>query len=79
MDSYFFLAAWALLFASAVVVPAYVALLALVNVAYRLKSGRYFRWLSWRTVAPLTFVTVVGWFFFFRMLKGSPAGFVVKP
>jgi hypothetical protein len=53
MDSYFFLTVWAVVFAFVIVVPAYAVLLALVNVAYRLASGRYFRWVSWGTFAPL--------------------------
>ena len=53
MDDYFFLLVWALAFAFAIVVPAYAVLLALANVAYRLASGRFFRWVSWGTFAPL--------------------------
>lgn len=52
METYFFLTTWAILFAFLIAAPAYAVLLALVNVAYRLKSGRFFRWASWRTFAP---------------------------
>jgi hypothetical protein len=59
MDAYFFLAAWALAFALVIVAPAYAVLLALANVAYRLKYGRFFRWVSWRTFAPFLLLFLV--------------------
>jgi hypothetical protein len=58
MDDYFLLAAWALAFALVIVVPAYAVLLALANVAYRLKSGRFFRWVSWGTFAPFLLLSL---------------------
>ena len=66
MDSYFFLAIWALVFAFVIAVPAYAVLLALANVAYRLASGRFFRWASWGTFAPflLLFLGCAGFVFY---------------
>lgn len=66
MDSYLFLLTWALFFAFVAVVPAYALLLALVNVAYRLTSGRFFLWVSWGTFAPLLllFLGCAGFFFY---------------
>ena len=66
MDVYFFFASWALVFAFVAVVPAYAVLLALVNVVYRLTSGRFFRWVSWGTFAPLLllFLGCAGFFFY---------------
>lgn len=62
METYFFLTTWAILFAFLIAAPAYAVLLALVNVAYRLKSGRFFRWVSWGTFAPflLLFLACAG-------------------
>jgi uncharacterized BrkB/YihY/UPF0761 family membrane protein len=65
MDTYFFMAGWALVFACVIVVPAYALLLALANVAYRLASGRFFRWTSWRTFVPLLVLSLGVWGFFF--------------
>lgn len=66
MGDYFFLAMWALVFAFFIVVPAYVILLALANVGYRLASGRFFRWVSGRTFAPflLLFLGCAGFVFY---------------
>jgi len=76
LDTYYFLVMWALIFGSVVAVPAYSVLLALVNVAYRLKSGRFFRWLSWRTLAPfLVLLLACAGFFLYAFTR--PNAFVI--
>ncbi|MBV8855939.1 MAG: hypothetical protein JOZ96_28740 [Acidobacteria bacterium] len=76
MYPYYILAKWALIFAFFVVAPAYAALLALVNVAYRLKSGRFFRWVSWRTFAPfLLLLLACAGFIFYTFTR--PGAFVI--
>ena len=76
MDSYLLLATSALVFAFVVVVPTYAALLALVNVAYRVASGRFFRWMSWRTFAPLL-VLFLGCAVFIFYTFTRPNAFVI--
>ncbi|MFL6257503.1 MAG: hypothetical protein ACJ74T_21055 [Pyrinomonadaceae bacterium] len=63
MDVYFFMVVWALGFTLIVVVPAYALLLALANVAYRVASGRFFRWTSWRTFLPFLVLSLGVWGF----------------
>ena len=75
-DDVFIIGILSLLYAWALVLMPCLILLALANVVYRLVSGRFFRWLSWRKVVPLAVVTLVGWLFFYHALKGT-AHFVI--
>ena len=75
-DDMFIIGALSLLYAWALVLMPCLILLALANVVYRLVSGRFFRWVSWRTVVPLAAVTLVGWLLFYNELKGT-AHFVI--
>ena len=70
-DDMFIIGALSLLYTWALLFMPCLILLALANVVYRLASGRFFRWVSWRTVVPLSLVTLGGWLFFYNMLKGT--------
>ena len=59
-----------LLTAAALILP-YALLLALANLIYRLVSGRFFRWLSLRTVVPFFLVVGCVWgLFLYALLEG---------
>jgi hypothetical protein len=72
MENYLFAGMLALIYTVAMLVCPYVVVLVLANFTYRLTAGRYFRWLSWRTLAPLCALLVGGWSFFFYALLTSP-------
>lgn len=75
-ESYFMLATWALVFAFVIVAPAYALLLALVNVAYRLTAGRFFRWASWGTFVPFCLLLLgCAGFVFYTFMR--PNAFVI--
>ena len=76
MDDFVIVAVLALVYTSGLFVIPYLILFALANVAYRLASGRFFRWVSWRTAAPLLVVLLGGWLVFYNALKGT-AHFVI--
>ena len=76
MEDYIFVAPWALVFAVLMVVLPYLLLFALTNVVYRLVSGRFFRWVSWRTLVPFLLVLLGGWGFIIHALT-RPHAFVI--
>ena len=63
--------AWVLLLLPCVILPAP------ANAVYRLAAGRFFRRLSLRTVVPLAVVTLVGWAFFYHLLKNTSTASVI--
>ena len=76
-DDVFIIGVLSLLYAWGLLLLPCMILVALANVVYRLASGRFFRWLSWRTVVPLAVVTLVGWAFFYNLLKNTSTAFVI--
>lgn len=72
MENLLFVGALALVYTVVAVIGPYILLLVLANIIYRLVAGRFFRWLSWRTVLPL-FVLFAGiWAIFFYGLMTQP-------
>ena len=65
-----------LIFALVAVAPSYLILLALANIVCRLASGRFFRWVSWRTFAPLV-VLLLGCAGFIFYAFTRPNAFVI--
>jgi hypothetical protein len=72
MDDFIFVAILALIYALAMLVIPYLILFVLTNVVYRLASGRFFRWVSWRTALPFLLVLISGWLFIFNSLRSTP-------
>jgi hypothetical protein len=72
MDEFLFVAMIALIWTLMMVVAPYLILFALTNVVYRLVSGRFFRWMSWRTVVPFLLVFFGGWGFLIYVLFHEP-------
>jgi hypothetical protein len=62
----------ALIYTIAMLICPYILILVAANLMYRLAAGRYFRWLSWRTIAPLCALLVGGWGIFFYALLTEP-------
>ena len=63
----------ALFFTTAALILPYVILLALVNLVYRLASGRLFRWLSLRTALPFLLLVACVWGLFLYALHDGRA------
>ena len=72
MENYLFAAVLALIYTVAMLVCPYIIVIVAANVAYRLMSGRYFRWWSRRTLVPFCVLSAGGWSFFFYALLTSP-------
>jgi hypothetical protein len=70
-DDFFIIGVLSLVYAWVLLSVPYLILLALANIVCRLASGHFFRWVSWRTIVPLSLVTLGGWLFFYNMLKGT--------
>lgn len=61
----------ALFLAAAALILPYILLLALVNLVYRLASGRFFRWLSLRTTVPFFLIVGCVWgIFIYALVNG---------
>ena len=61
MENYLFAGMLALIYTVAMLLCPYVVVLVLANFTYRLAAGRYFRWLSWRTMLPFLVLLAGGW------------------
>jgi hypothetical protein len=72
MENLVFAGMLALIYTVTMVVLPCILLLVLANILYRLTRGRFFRWLSWRTMLPLCLLLAVGRGLFFEGLMTRP-------
>jgi len=72
MDDLFFAGMLALVYTVTMVVLPYIMILVLANITYRLMAGRFFRWLSWRTMLAFLILFAGGWGLFFYGLMTRP-------
>lgn len=72
MENILFAGMLALIYTITMVVLPYLLILLLANIMYRLMAGRFFRWLSWRTMLPLCLLFASGWGLFFYGLMTRP-------
>lgn len=72
MENLLFAGFLALIYTAAMIVLPYIALIVIANLIYLLSVGRYFRWVSWRTMTPLCVLFAGGWGMFFHALLTRP-------
>ena len=72
MENLLFVGWLAIIYTFTMLICPYVILIVLANLSYRLAAGRYFRWLSWRTMLPLCALLVGGLSFFFYAIYTGP-------
>ena len=73
MENFLFVGLLAVIYTVTMLICPYVVLIVLANLSYRLAAGRYFRWLSWRTMLPLGALLVGGLGFFFYAIYTGPS------
>ena len=76
MNDFVFVCALALIYAVVMLAAPYLVLVLAANLLYRLAAGKFFRWLSWRTVVPFFVLLLGGWGFIAYALS-DPRAFAI--
>lgn len=77
MENLLFAGMLALIYTIAMLICPCILILVIANFIYRLAAGRYFRWVSWRTMLPLGVLLAGGWGIFFHALLTRPVFLII--